>query len=218
MNSKEQILSCTVCLFGVDGSGKSTLAQNYQSTVNSKNIKVKIAWIRGTHTISSVLARILPRMESFRGLCNPYYKICIPIKLRFLWLWLEFVSVLPLVFSRFVLPRLRGRVVIAERGLVDFLVWLVVTLRWAGVLKSFVGRVVLSLSRRVCGCLVYVRASVDVLLERRRGYPEAWSIPVQLAIYDRIAAVLGVPVIDTSKSTPAESVRKLIEILGGGCE
>lgn len=217
MRHKDNTPISSICFLGVDGSGKSTLARYYSLNLSSKGLKTRIVWIRGSHTITSILARFLSRFRALQGPCNPYYNICIPPSLKVLWLWLEFASILPLVFTRFILPRLNNRIIIAERGLLDFLVWLILTIRCQRVLSSIVGRVVLSLSRRVCGCLVYVRADLDVLLDRRRGFPEAWSIPLQLAVYDRIAGALGAPVIDTSNTTPVEATRRLLGVIRGGC-
>ena len=137
----------TICLFGPDGSGKSTLANHIAGWFRGRGFCVVVVWLRGTHTLASIFARFLARFSRFRGPCNPYYWICVPRVLRWLWVWVEFFSILPIVFFRFVVPRFLGCVVVAERCLVDFLVWLMVSLRWFGVVGCFVGRVVLVLHR-----------------------------------------------------------------------
>ena len=204
-----------LCLFGIDGSGKSTLARRIAIFLHMQSFCSAIIWMRGTHTVASVLARILAHFPAFRGPCNPYYKICVPSKMRRLWLWVEFVSVLPVIFLRFVVPKLSGRVVVAERSFVDFLVWLVVTLRWSGVVGSFVGRSIVSLMFSLCDRVVYIRADLDTLVARRRGSPEERLIPVQLRIYDAVARAIGAPCVDTSRKSVGESVRELLEIISG---
>jgi energy-coupling factor transporter ATP-binding protein EcfA2 len=195
-----------LCFFGADGSGKSTLARLVALHLSLKGYRVGVSWLRGTHTLASLLARFLSRFETLRGPCNPYYNICVPGKLRSLWLSLELISVLPVVLWRFVLRRRLLNLVVAERSPVDFLVWLILTLRSTGVAGGIVGRVVLALSLRACDDMVYVRADRGVLAERRRGEREEALIPVQLAIYDRVASALKVDTIDTTSSSINDSL------------
>lgn len=205
-----------LCFAGVDGSGKSTLAGRVALYLRARGLRVVVVWMRGTHTFASVLARFLARFSSFRGPCNPYYGICVPRGMRGLWLWVEFVSVLPVVVARLVFRGLFGGVVVAERSLLDFLVWLVVTLRWGGAVGSFVGRSAVSLHLSLCDRSVYVRADPGVLLSRRRGSPEERLIPLQLRVYDAVARAVGVPVVDTSRAAVDESFRRVLGVLGVG--
>jgi len=205
-----------LCLFGVDGSGKTTFARYVAKYLHIRGFYVVIAWMRGTHTIASVLARILACSSVFRGPCNPYYKICIPPKMKRLWLWIEFISILPVILLRFAVPKLLGRVVVAERSLIDFLAWLIVTLRWSRIIGGFIGRSIVSLQLSLCDGVIYVRADLDTLLARRRGYPEEHLIPIQLRIYDAIAKALQAPCIDTSRKTVSESIREILKIIGVG--
>ncbi|WP_187286340.1 hypothetical protein [Desulfurococcus mucosus] len=136
--------------------------------------------------------------------------------MSYLWVWLEFFSALPVFFARFVLPRITGRVVVAERCPVDFLVWLAVTLR-RNVFKSFIGRATLSIAFSLCECMVYVRADEGVLLSRRSALWDRRVIPVELRIYDSLARFLGVRVVDTSGKSVEESLREVVEIAGNEC-
>lgn len=204
-----------LCFFGADGSGKSTLARLVALHFSLKGYRVGVSWLRGTHTLASLLARFLSRFETLRGPCNPYYSICIPGKLRSLWLLLELVSVLSVVLWRFMLRRRLLDLVVAERSPVDFLVWLILTLRSTEVASSIVGRVVLALSLRVCDGLVYVRADRGVLVERRKGESEEALIPVQLAIYDGVASALGVDTVDTTSSSIRDSLRGVLRVIEG---
>lgn len=123
-------------------------------------------------------------------------------------------SALPVVFFRFVLPRVVGCRVVGERSPVDFLVWLVVTLRDVGVLGGVVARLVLSLHRLSCPRSLYVRADLSVLRARRAGSPEAGVLGVELVLYDWLAGVLGVPVLDTSGCSVGECVERARVLLG----
>ncbi len=203
-----------ICLAGPDGSGKSTLARLLAKTLESRGYRVTIAWMRGTHTLASLVARLLSRFEALRGDCNPYYGICIPRGSEKLWAYLELASIIPVVASRIVLPRIRGRIVIAERSLVDFLAWLVLTLRDESLLGSLAARIILASALRLCDRLVYIRADEHILLERRRGSSEEKIIPAELRIYDKLAEALGVGFIDTGRSSIDECLAQLQGIVG----
>lgn len=199
-----------LCLFGTDGSGKTSIAKKIQLYLNAKQIPVKITWMRGSHTLASVLARFLSRFEKFRGKCNPYYNVCIPSKMNRLWVWVEFLSVWPILIAKFLAPRLKGDIVIAERGLIDFLIWLIVMLKRPEVLSSIVGRIIISLAFHLCNVIVYIRADLNVLLNRRKGYPEEELIPIYLYVYDKLAKVLKVPIVDTSNEIITDSVNRVL--------
>jgi len=205
-----------LCLFGVDGAGKTTLARYIATYLRIQGFYATTVWMRGTHTIASVLARFLACFSVFRGSCNPYYKICIPSSMKQLWLWIEFISILPIILLRFVVSKLLDRVVIAERSLIDFLAWLIVTLRWSRIIRSFIGKSIISLQLSLCDRAIYVRADLDNLLARRKGCSEKRLIPIQLQIYDAIAKALQTPCINTSRKTVNESVREILEIIGVG--
>ncbi len=171
-------------------------------------------WMRGTHTLASLAARFLARFGVFRGMCNPYYRICIPPRLRGLWILLELVSIAPIIIARLVLPRLVGRVVVAERSPLDLLAWLSLTLRDAGVVFGLFGRIMASISLRLCDFSLYIRADRDTLISRRLGSGEEGLVAVELVIYDAIAGLLGLPTLDTTGKSVGVSFRELLGILG----
>ena len=148
-----------IVLSGADGSGKTT-ATRFLASYFSRFSDVHVHWFRGSHLLVSVLAKFLNKFSSFRGSCNPYYRICIPEGLRRVWVFLEFVSVLPYLFARFLLGRV-CRVVVCDRGLLDFLVWLVATLDAPRILNTLIGRFLLALVSRES--VVYLYADVNTL-------------------------------------------------------
>jgi len=199
-----------ICLFGPDGSGKSTLAKALAYFLKRNGLRVMISWMRGTHTLASILARFLSKFRTFRGPCNPYYHICIPPSLKTLWVWIEFYSTLPILFLRFLLPRSLGYLVVAERGPIDFLVWITMTTRQPRVLTSIIGRFAMALARKT-STNVYIRADLKTLQKRRQASPETPSLSIQLKIYDAIAKAYEIPTIDTSNISVAESIKQILE-------
>jgi len=199
-----------ICLSGPDGSGKSTLARLLAKHLSS-NRRVKVSWLRGSHTAASLMARFLSLFSNMRGPGNPYYGISIPSSLRPLWWFLEFASMLPRWFLQFLIPGTYG-VVVGERGLLDFLVWVCVTTD-VGFLGSLWGRATLALATRYCRN-VLVTASPRELVRRKGSEPTAKTIPKQWVIYRALSRELGLVTIDTTHETPSESLAKLISGLG----
>ncbi len=205
-------MGLSLCLFGPDGSGKTTIARHVATYLHFHGINATIVWMRGTHTLASVFARFLAHFSSFQGSCNPYYYVCIPSKMKRLWLWIELISILPIILLRFIIPKLLGRVIIAERSFIDFLVWLIITLRYSSVVRGFVGRVIVSFAYSLCDKGIYIRADLDTLVARREGSDEEHLIPAQLQIYDAIAKALKTPCIDTSGKSISKTIREVLRI------
>jgi thymidylate kinase len=202
-------LNDRICIIisGADGSGKTTttkLLQLYFSRYGG----VCVHWFRGSHLFVSILARFLYRFSSFRGSCNPYYRICVPERLKGVWILLEFVSLLPHLFARLLLKKV-CRVVVCDRGLLDFLVWLVVTLDAPWVLNTLIGRFLLGLVSREN--VVYLYADLDTLV-KRADIPKGF-IAKELAIYGVLAKYLAKCSINTGRNKPVRVVAKVIQCL-----
>lgn len=203
-----------ISLFGPDGSGKTTIARKIATYLRAHGVDVAVVWMRGTHTLASILAKFLARFQAFQGPCNPYYRICIPSKMKRLWTWIEFASILPIILTRFAFPKLLWRVVIAERSFIDFLVWLIITLRNHDVAKSFCWKAALSLASSLSDEMLYIRADPEVLAARRKGSREGYLIPLQLQIYDTLAEILKAPCIDTSRKPVDETLKEALKKIG----
>jgi len=190
---------------GADGSGKSTTTKLLVLYFSGYD-NVRVHWFRGSHLLISVLARFLYRFKSFRGSCNPYYEICVSEKLMRVWVFLEFVSLLPHLFARFLLGRV-CRVVVCDRGLLDFLVWLIATLDAPWVPNSLIGRFLLGLVSREN--VVYLYADLDTLVKRTDAPRE--FIAKELAVYSVLVKYFARCSINTGRSGPvrvaAEAIR-----------
>jgi len=192
---------------GADGSGKTT-ASKLLSWHLSKHTNVCVHWFRGSHLFASVLAKFLHNFKYFRGPCNPYYRICVPEELKVFWVFLEFASVLPHLFARFLLCRF-CRVVVCDRGLLDFVVWLIATLDAPWILNTLIGRFLIRLVSR--GNIVYLYADVDTLAWRA-DVPREFIVK-ELAIYNILARYFAKCSIDTGRSRPVRAVAEVIRCL-----
>lgn len=201
-----------ICLFGPDGSGKSTLARLLVGVLEGCGFKVRVSWMRGTHTFASILARFLSYFSIFRGFDNPYYGISIPRCLMRLWQLVEFISILPILFIKFLLPSILGYVVVAERFLPDFLVWVSLTTRDEYYLNCLEARFLLALSAKM-NMKFYVTASKVRLMERRGGEVDAEFLDGQLKLYGRMAKLLKAYKIDTTESSVEESLSQLLALI-----
>jgi len=200
-----------ICFFGPDGSGKTTLAKALARELEGRSFNVRISWMRGTHTLASMLAKFLFKFATFRGLDNPYYGISIPSHMKKLWQLIEFVSALPILLTRFMLPSLLGYTVIAERYIPDFLVWVVITTDDPSCLSSISARFLLALALRA-KAKIYVKADLQKLIERRMDMDPSF-IMKQLILYEKLAEGLNSLTLDTTNKSVEESMNSLLAFL-----
>jgi len=196
-----------IIISGADGSGKTTVAR-FLVLYFYRCGDVCVHWFRGSHLLVSILARFLHRFSSFRGSCNPYYGICVPEMLRRVWVFLEFVSILPHLFARFLLGRV-CRVVVCDRGLLDFVVWLVVALNAPWILNTLIGRFLLGLASRQRAVYLYADANT---LAKRADVPREFVVR-ELAVYNILARYFAMCSIDTGRSRPVRVVAEVVRCL-----
>ena len=201
-----------IALFGPDGSGKTTIARALALKLRCRSLKPIIAWMRGTHTLASLFARFLSKFTIFRGPDNPYYGMSIPSCMKRLWQLMEFISALPVLLFRFMLPSFLGYIVIAERYVPDFLVWVSLTTRDRCYLKKLEARFMLALSMKAY-VKVYVTASEAELAKRRSGEVNQKFLSRQLKLYDRLAKLVKAYKIDTTGRSVEETLDSLLSLV-----
>jgi hypothetical protein len=193
-----------IVISGADGSGKTTVVRLLASYF-SRHGPTCVHWFRGSHLLASLLYRLLSRFRSFRGYCNPYYGVCVPVKLRPLWVHVEFWSLIPHVIVRLILRRF-CRVLVCDRGFMDFIVWVIATLEHPSFLSSTYGRFLLRLT--ALEEPVYLYADVGTLAGRTdvpRGF-----IARELIAYNILARYTSRCSIDTGRRSPQAVVKEIL--------
>jgi hypothetical protein len=193
-----------IVISGADGSGKTTVVRLLASYF-SRSGPTCVHWFRGSHLLSSLLYRLLSRFRSFRGYCNPYYGVCVPVKLRPLWVHVEFWSLIPHVVVRLILRRF-CRVLVCDRGFMDFIVWVIVTLEHPSFLSSTYGRFLLRLT--ALEGPVYLHADVGTLAGRA-DVPRSF-IARELMAYNILARYTSRCNIDTGRRSPQAVVKEIL--------
>jgi thymidylate kinase len=194
--------------FGPDGAGKTTIVKGLAKRIR-KNHKVKLSWMRGSHTFASLLAKILSRIDFFKGSENPYYNINIPRNLKGLWQFLEFFSALPVIISRFLIPSLMGYWIIADRYTLDLAVWISFTTRDHNFFEKLEAKVLVAQARKT-----YARFYVIADLKTLRKRAEKLHSPEeQIRLYDKLAETVEATIIDTTYKSADDALQEVLRAL-----
>ena len=188
-----------ITLSGADGSGKTTVARLLISILSNHG-SVCFHWFRGSHLLASILAKILSRVKSFRGNCNPYYMFSVSDRLKSLWVHIEFWSLIPHVFTRFFL-RIFCDYLVCDRGFLDFIIWIIATLDR----PSFLLRLAYIENP------VYLYADPNILFKRSDA-PKNFVFK-ELLIYNSLAKNLSLCSIDTGAKDPHEVAIEVLKCL-----
>jgi hypothetical protein len=197
--------------FGPDGSGKTTIAKASAAHLRKKGFRVKVSWMRGTHTFASFIAVFLSKFAVFKGTANPYYNISIPDKLRKVWQAIEFVSALPIVLLRYTIPSVCGFYVVGERCPIDFIVWVAFTTEDESYLNGFASRTLRTLTLKNSKA-VYITADFNTLLTRRKDITPN-KLSIQQSLYRKISASINAYTLNTTQRNPQVSLEKLTVML-----
>jgi len=197
-----------IYFFGPDGSGKTTQAMFLSNRLRKNGLKTKVSWMRGSHTFVSILLRFLSRFDSYKGSVNPYYSVSMPKNMARLCWFLEYISAIPVILLRFVLPSFFGYVVIADRYVLDLLVWISLVTGDLSFCRSFLARHLISLALRAKVKFFVVADLKD--LARRSG-EEISLLRDQLDLYNSLK--VDANVLDTTDKSPNITFQEVLDTL-----
>jgi thymidylate kinase len=187
-----------ILLFGPDGAGKTTLAKTLAKNFAKKDVRVKVSWMRGTHTLALVMARFLSRFNSLKGQDNPYFHIRSPSPIK-LWQLIEFLSVIPVILVKYEVPRRIGYTVIGERSYIDFIVWVATTTNDPLFIRSKYATILLKMASR--GKNFYVTAKTSTLLKRRFNEIDKNFLEKQIKYYKILSKIINAVEIDSTQKS-----------------
>ena len=203
--------------FGPDGAGKSTQAQRVMKYLSSQGCRTWRTWIRGRHSLAFFLANFLAefgycQIVDVSGEKRKVFDPRLLPRLALLWGAVEFVSVLPWIFLRVYLPRFLSYTVVAERYVVDTVVYLGYWLGY-GYLTSFSAKVLLRFIPED-SVIIHLYAETDTLLKRSFDDEVTQDfIEFQQDIYHKMAKRLDAISINTSKSSVEKTSQKILDTL-----
>ena len=204
-----------VSFFGPDGSGKTTQAKMLAEHLGAQGVKVRLAWIRSKHTLAYLVLSAMRRLSPGSVVVSPGGGV---MRIRGVrgrsWAILEFLSLAPLVLLRVYLPLISGRVVIAERFLVDSIVAIAYTLGDASFDTSREAKLMLAMIPRN-SVLIHLDSDYEEITKRRGVYSDPPDfVRFQRAMYERLSRRLRAAKIDTTTEPVEETFREILRVAG----
>lgn len=208
-----------VIVTGIDGSGKTTIAKLLVKQLRLRRYRVSYVWIKSLHSIIYIIYHFFKNITKEKLILNPN-RIVIP---RFeptdykglskLWLFLEFVSVLPWILLKVYLPIFLGFVVVADRYVIDTIVTLSMRVKELYFVNSFIGRLLLRMIPKET-IIIHLDVGLDIVLRRRYNIEYTLrEIENQIMLYRKLAKRVGAYNINTAKLSIEETLGLVLDKL-----
>ena len=199
-----------VHFFGADGAGKTTQGEMLARHMKREGIDNKLVRIRSGRTFASILYRLFKKLGSNLVELGGDGRVIRITIIRNnvhqqIWCLIELLSMIPWLVRGVFIPLRIGKVVIAERYMIDAIAtiaYLVNDPLWS---KSFLARLLLRFIPRN-SVLICLDASYAVIAERKGSFVDPKQyIEFQRKTYLAFAKTMGAYTIDTSTTSPVET-------------
>lgn len=174
--------------------------------------------MRGRHSLAFILSSLFTRLGYYQsvklstGATHKVFNPQLLPKLKRVWCFIEFISVLPWIFLKVYLPRFLGYTVVAERYVVDTVVYLAYWLGH-GLLQGFLAKVLLSFIPRD-SVLIHLDSEAQILSERiQNDIVTEDFLAYQQKVYPLLAKKLGAVTINTSNFSIIETFQHILEVI-----
>jgi len=208
-----------VVLYGPDGVGKSTHVEILMDILRSRGYKVRIVWLRGPHTLAFLLSKMLMKAGRKRSIVNPAGRVkTLPLigsnRIgKQVWAFIEFISVLPLILIKVIIPLKLGYIIVADRYVFD----VIISTSFYIDDLSFVDHRLAKLLKKLIppdSLLIHLDTDYNTLRQRRGDSVEAQVfIDFQKRGYERLSEGYETHYIDTSKLTIDETSKAILKIV-----
>jgi thymidylate kinase len=192
-----------IIFFGPDGSGKTTQANMLISELNRKGIRNKKLWLRSLHTLAFLISKVGMYIMKLDDIYQLRTKYSDHAAFRIIWYFIEFVSILPLILTKFYLPLLEGYVIVAERFVIDWVVSVAYATNNPSLVDSWFASLAMYFIPKQ-SVLVYIDAEYSSILSRRAAEDSFESIEFQRTCYSKFAQKFHALRIDSSNKSICE--------------
>jgi thymidylate kinase len=201
-----------IIFFGPDGSGKTTQANLLVSELNRKGIRNKKLWLRSLHTLAFIISKVSMHILRLNDIYQLRTKYSHHAAFRITWYIIEFVSILPLILTRFYLPLLQGYVIVAERFVIDWVVSVAYATNNPSLVDSWFATWMTYFIPKQ-SVLVYIDAEYNSILSRRGAEDSFESIEFQRVCYSKFAQKLHALQIDSSNKGICEVFAQITDFV-----
>ncbi len=208
-----------ISIFGPDGVGKSTQVKVLVNYFLRGGLEVKVVWIKSRHTLVYFASKMFEKISPKSLVLNPEGTVVRinPINnsslSRSIWVWMEFISILPCVVLRVYLPLLLGIVVVAERYLIDSIVSIAYSVDDSEFDSSLVARLMMRFIPEN-SVLIHLDSNYKEIKKRRGNLADSKEfIDFQRSMYSRLSKSFQAAKLDTSETDVETTARTIIEHL-----
>jgi thymidylate kinase len=210
-----------IYIFGPDGSGKTTQVEILYSYLKHHGVKVRLVWIKSQHSLAFIITRIFKKITPNNvsttpdGFITQIHGISDNSVSGSFWPLIEFVSILPWILLRVYLPLLAGKIVIADRYVIDSVVMIAYMINEQKFMESHIARLMLRFIPKD-SLLFHLDADYEEISKRRgsRVDPKHF-IDFQRNMYAKFSRILSTITMDTSilsVMNTAEQIKRNINL------